>query len=69
MNQKQRDAMRYMHRPCDLCLADGEDEECLGCATCDIENYPCDVIKVLNAWELRELEWAYDYLGKSGIHK
>jgi hypothetical protein len=49
MNQQERDALRYLHRPCESCADLGD--ECGGCETCDVDEWPCDVIKVLDAWE------------------
>jgi hypothetical protein len=70
MNQSERDELRKKHYQigdgyiCAYCwfYAGEEDghEQVL---------YPCDVIRSLDAWEARELEWAYDYLIKSGVHK
>ena len=51
MNQQGRDELRYLHRPCEFCVDLGDD--CGGCETCDVDDYPCDTIKVLDAWE----EW------------
>ena len=48
MTPDERQALREKHRPCDLCEPD---DDCLGCAECDIDDYPCDVIKVLDATE------------------
>ena len=51
MSQQERDELRYLHRPCEFCVDLGDD--CGGCETCDVDDYPCDTIRVLNAWE----EW------------
>ena len=51
MSQQERDELRYLHRPCEFCVDLGDD--CGGCETCDVDDYPCDTIKVLDAWE----EW------------
>jgi hypothetical protein len=64
MNQRERDAIREAHNKVESPTAKNSD----WCYLCD-DVWPCDAIKVLNAWEVRELEWAYDYLIKSGVHK
>jgi hypothetical protein len=64
MNREGRDEVRHKHRK----LWDGSPVVRIQCAWCRIP-YPCDTIQVLDAWEARELEWAYDYLIKSGVHK
>jgi hypothetical protein len=45
MTPNELKALREKHRPCDLCEPD---DDCLGCAECDIDDYPCDVIKALD---------------------
>jgi hypothetical protein len=46
MTPEERQALREKHRPCDLCEPD---DGCLGCADCATDDdYPCDVIKVLD---------------------
>jgi len=43
MNQQERDALRYKHR----CLESKVGPWCRSC----MNSWPCDVIKVLDAWE------------------
>ena len=43
MNQQERDALRYKHR----CLESKVGPWCRSC----MHGWPCDVIKVLDAWE------------------
>jgi hypothetical protein len=63
MTPDERQALREKHRQ-DFC--DCSDEHWFGCLGCIKDGayieWPCDVIKVLDAWEqdLDELEWMSD---------
>jgi hypothetical protein len=53
VNKEERDALREKHRNIDGCCADCV-QEYLGWPEypeCEPADYPCDVIKVLDAWE------------------
>ena len=53
MTKEERQALREKHQP--LNYGDGVPPQCLGCDDNCIEgdgiDWPCDVIKVLDAWE------------------
>ena len=51
MNQQERDELRAKHR-----VGQNEaDDQCQACYSAD--GYPCDVIKVLDAWEAENDYW------------
>jgi hypothetical protein len=57
MNQSERDALREKHRDngidgrCETCHYDTPIEGLTDISVCTAPPYPCDVIKVLDAWE------------------
>ena len=72
MTPEERKALREKHRDngidgrCETCHYDTPIEGLSDISVCTAPPYPCDVIKVLDAWERKE---ALDYLIKSGVHK
>ena len=51
MTYEELEEIRYKHRPCESCVVL---DDCDGCNTCDVDEYPCDVIRLLDYNELLE---------------
>jgi hypothetical protein len=70
MNQSERDALRAKHQP-------DEDGYCKGCAarnfdgSTSVREFPCDAIKVLDAWEADKNEQAQfiDQLSREAMNQ
>jgi hypothetical protein len=62
VNQSERDALREKHRDngidgrCETCHYDTPIEGLNNISVCTAPPYPCDVIKVLDAWEAEKNE-------------